>query len=300
MAGTSVDDRSQRFPIIVRSEWDNRFVYRRESLMTSVTQRINGVPHAGIPPVKQPRGGYINPKRLTAVELEGPKPALEQKKESVSANLVGSTVDYLTRFMEGVSVKEAFKISFLGADIVGESANAIRLAEGITGLDDASIANACKLVGYDSAYRAGLMAFRPVEDIEADGPTCENIRTMVNLSLGFFREYGPVTRDGITFEGGYTDLVNTGDGDFMTADAVWDFKVSVKPPTNKHTLQIVMYWLLGMHSVYAEDYKAVKRLGFFNPRLGMVYTIDVADLDREMLREIEVKVIGYDSEKAIF
>ena len=86
----------------------------------------------------------------------------------------------------------------------------------------------------------------------------------------------------------------------MTADTVWDFKVSVKPPTNKHTLQIVMYWLLGMHSINAEDYRAVKRLGFFNPRLGMVYTIDVADLDREMLREIEVKVIGYDTVKAIF
>lgn len=268
--------------------------------MVSVTQRINGVPCAGIPPVKQPRGGYINPKRFAAVELEGPKPTLEQKKESVSANLVGSTVDYLTRFMEGVAVREAFKISFIGAKIVGESANAIRLAEGITGLDDASIANACKLVGYDSARRAGTTAFRPVEEIETDGPTCENIRTMVNLSLEFFREYGPVTRDGITFEGGYTDLVNTGDGDFMTADTVWDFKVSVKPPTNKHTLQIVMYWLLGMHSINAEDYRAVKRLGFFNPRLGMVYTIDVADLDREMLREIEVKVIGYDSAKAIF
>ena len=139
--------------------------------MLSATQRVNGVSHTGISPVKQPRGGYINPKRLAAVELEGPKPALEQKKESVSANLVGSVVDYLTRFMEGASAKEAFKISFLGASIVDESANAIRLAEGISGLDDASIANACKLVGYDSARRAGTMAFRPVEDIEADGPT---------------------------------------------------------------------------------------------------------------------------------
>ena len=260
--------------------------------MASVTQRVKAV--------KQPRGGYINPKRLTAVEIEGSKPALSQRQESVSAALVGTAVDYLSRFMEGAPIKTAFHISFLGAFKVDESENALQLAEGVTGLDDASIVNACKLAGYDSAFRAGVMAFRPVEDIEADGPTCENIRAMVNLAMTFFREYGPVAHDGITFEGGYTDLVSTGDGDFMTADTVWDFKVSVKPPTNKHTLQIVMYWLLGLHSIHAEDYKAVKRLGFFNPRLGMVYTIDVSDLDPSMLHEIEVEVIGYDPAEAIF
>ena len=72
------------------------------------------------------------------------------------------------------------------------------------------------------------MAYRPVEDIEPDGDTIENIRTMVERSLRFFNQYGPKVLDGLTFEGGYTGYVATGDGDFLTNDTLWDFKVSKK------------------------------------------------------------------------
>ncbi|KRK10190.1 hypothetical protein FD11_GL002144 [Ligilactobacillus pobuzihii E100301 = KCTC 13174] len=49
---------------------------------------------------------------------------------------------------------------------------------------------------------------------------------MVQLSLNFFEQYGPKKVDGFTFEGGYTDLITSGDGDFITEDTLWDFKVS--------------------------------------------------------------------------
>ena len=43
--------------------------------------------------------------------------------------------------------------------------------------------------------------------------------------------------------GGYTVTVETGDGDFLTDDTLWDFKVSKSKPTNKHTYIAVAYVL---------------------------------------------------------
>lgn len=41
---------------------------------------------------------------------------------------------------------------------------------------------------------------------------------MVERSLKFVEEYGPIILEGFTFEGGYTDIVQAGDGDFITED----------------------------------------------------------------------------------
>lgn len=262
----------------------------------SVTQRIKEI--------KQPRGGYINPRTMLHEVSLGTRPPHDLKEENVSPGLVGTVVDYLTRFMCGTPVAEAFSVSLAGAHLLdkilasmGEKpyalAQARELAAHVTGLDDASITAACRLVGFDTVYRAGPQTYRPVDGIIPNRATIENIRTMVGSGITFFAEYGPVTHDGITFKGGYTGLVSYGDGDFMTRDAVWDFKCSVKPPTSGHTLQVAMYWLLGLHSVHAEEYRAIKRLGFFNPRLGSVYTVNVADIPAETLHEIETTVIGY-------
>ena len=95
--------------------------------------------------------------------------------------------------------------------------------------------------------------------------------------------------------------MDTGDGDFLTQqDTVWDFKTNKTKPSKDHTLQICMYWLMGLHSIHAKQYENVSRLGFFNPRRGEVSTIGVADLDKPMLHEIETLVIGYDPTEAIF
>lgn len=136
------------------------------------------------------------------------------------------------------------------------------------------------------------MGYKPVEDIQPDEAAISNIRTMVERSLNFFEQYGPVVLDGPTFEGGYTDVVSTGDGDFLTEDTMWDFKVSKKPPTNKHTLQVLMYYLMGKHSIH-EEFDSVDIIGFFNPRLNTVYQMSVSDISPETIKTIEEEVIGY-------
>lgn len=110
----------------------------------SVTQRTKNV--------KQPRGGYTNPKEL---QTESLSPGIEtlNSAKNISPNLVGLAVDYLACFMSGVSGPEAFEISLQGAHNLGEDALVAKLLAEVKGLDDISITNAIKLAGFDVCYR---------------------------------------------------------------------------------------------------------------------------------------------------
>lgn len=249
----------------------------------SVTQRIKQV--------KQPRGGYINPRNLTSIPLGDGIESLNDK-ENVHASLVGLAVDYMTRFMSGAPVDDAFKISMMGASLIKEEKKAAKLTANVRGLDDNSIANAVKLSGFDVCFRAGGVGYKPVDEIVPDAATIENIRTMVERSLRFFEEYGPKVLDGFTFEGGYTNTVSAGDGDFTTADTLWDFKVSKMPVKKENTLQLLMYWRMGLHSIRLEFLK-IKYLGIYNPRVNVAYRVAVDDIPDDVIAEVEDKVIGY-------
>lgn len=241
---------------------------------------------------KQPRGGLIPPKTLTETILsDGNKLSAE---ENINPGLVGTAVEYLTRYLNDPkkNKESAFAISLIGARGVGEETQAKKLLGGITGLDRKSIINACKLVGYDVVYRAGMMAYRPVADINPDSATWKNIEIMVNRSLTFFQDYGPVVKDGFTFEGAYTPTISSGDGDFLTKDTLWDFKVSRNKPTKDHTLQVLTYLLLGQRSIHPE-FQSITSLGIFNPRLNVVYLIKLSDVPSSVIELVLTEVIGY-------
>ena len=88
-------------------------------------------------------------------------------------------VDYMTRFMLGAPAEEAFKISMMGAKLIKEEMKAQKLMAGIQGLDKNSIVNAVKLSGFDVCYRAGVMGYRPVDEILPDAATVENISNLL-------------------------------------------------------------------------------------------------------------------------
>ena len=252
--------------------------------MCSVTRRIDKI--------KQPRGGYIRPKEFEITVLDGGGIDELNPVENVSPSLVGMAVDYLTRFMSGTSAIGAFKISEMGSRVVQRKELFDQLLSNVKGLDDDSISAAVKLSGFDSAYRAGVMAYRPVQNINPNSDTVENIRTMVERALRFLDQYGPKVMDGLTFEGGYTGYVSSGDGDFLTKDTLWDFKVSKKKLQSKYTLQLLMYWRMGLHSIHPE-YKNVKYLGVYNPRMNVVYRLDVSKIPEDVISTVETEVIGY-------
>lgn len=249
--------------------------------MASVTQRIKEI--------KQPRGGYLKPREWEKIEFTDNE---KLGPENIHSSLVGLAVDYLTRFMMNEKVIDAFQVSLIGATIINDEVNAYRLLSQIKGLDDTSIYYACQLVGYDVCARAGIMGYSNVNEIQADMDTINNIKIMVRRSILFFKKYGPIIKDGFTFEGGYTKKIDAGDGDFLTVDTLWDFKVSKKNPTSSHTLQLLVYYIMGIHSSHKE-FTFIKKLGIFNPRMNCVYLKNISDISKEVIDEVSKKVIGY-------
>lgn len=252
--------------------------------MVSVTQRIKQI--------KQPRGGYVPPRLFQKIEIESSEKL--EKDENIHASLIGLAVDYLSRFINGADVNDSFGVSLKGASLLGveELIKAETLVKSISGLDKKSIISACKLVGYDVVFRAGKLGYKPVEDINPDIRTINNIKIMVDRSVSFFSEYGPVVSDGFTFEGGHTALIDSGDGDFLTTDTLWDFKVSKSNLTTAHTLQLMIYYLMGKHSIH-EEFDLITKIGVFNPRLNIVYLLDISKISEASIFEIETEIIGY-------
>lgn len=251
--------------------------------------------------VKQPRGGYARVADFLTHSFDDGYELCEQ--ENVHASIVGMAVDYLTRYQMGASASDAFQISLAGAERAerlcgqkGSIKKARKLLSNITGLDNRSIISACKLASFDVWIRNYKDAYcaKGADQIEPDSDTIYNIETMVCRCLDFWELYGPIVLDGFTFEPyGYTNLVSSGDGDFLTYDTLWDFKVSKSKPTSKQTLQLLMYWIMGQHSGNPA-FSSVEFIGIFNPRLNMAYTLDTLIIPQETISIIEQEVIGYD------
>lgn len=260
--------------------------------MSSVTGRIGEI--------KQPRGGYIKPSQFKVHNLDDGLALSEN--ENVHASVIGMAVDYLTRFVMGTKVTDAFNISYKGAIIAeqifqqkGTLKKVEKLLSGIKEIDSSSIINACKIVTYDVWFRNPINAItaKGADETNPDVDTVNNIKIMVERSISFWNKYGPIVKDGFTFEpNGYTNTVDSGDGDYLTADTLWDFKVTKTKPTNKHTLQLLMYWIMGQHSGQ-EIYKNIQNLGIFNPRLNVAYLLDIKSISEEIIAEVERDIIRY-------
>lgn len=255
--------------------------------MVSVTKRIKAI--------KQPRGGYLPVRDFEHIKLPINKEL--NLTESISPGLIGIAVDYLTRFMVEESVEDAFKISLLGAKKLSnqEARKAMKLLNEIKGLDRQSIFNACQLVGYDTVFRAGPVTYRPTDSIIPDEDTIENVHIMVNRSLDFIELYGPIVLSGFTIgPDSITKFITSGDGDFLTEDTLWDFKVTKNPPKKEHSLQLLIYYLMAKRSIHIEKaFESLKYLGIYNPRLQSVYQLALSDISPKIINTVEKDVIGY-------
>lgn len=247
--------------------------------------------------LKQPKGGFLPlkdfdsktyPDNLTVVGEYGISPAL-----------VGLAVDYGTRIALGGDVEKAFDVALVGAGIVGAMKEAEELLAQIDPValqsgspDEQSIAALCKLSGFDSAFRAGAKAYRPVSEINPGAQTVADIGNLILRTKAFFEEQEAPVVSGFTFEGAYTDDAGASDGDYICGDTLWDLKVSKKEPTPKNTMQVLLYYLMGLRSS-KDEFKAVTRIGLFNPWLQRSWSISVLDLDESFLSMVENDILGY-------
>lgn len=64
-------------------------------------------------------------------------------------------------------------------------------------------------------------------------------------------------------------------------------------PRKEHVLQILIYWRMGLHSIYPQ-FQSVKYLGIYNPRLNMVYRYDASIIPVNVIGIVEKQIIGYE------
>jgi hypothetical protein len=254
--------------------------------MPSVTQRISEI--------KQPRGGLLLSSFFDFHAYEDEK--VLNTSENLHSSIIGLTVDYLTRVGLGQNKSEAFHISIHGARLAYKTQTAMNLLRNIKDLTDESIIAACKLSSFDVSFRAGPAFLKPTRSINPNQSTISNIRIMVVRSIEFFKKNGPITVFGPTFEGGYTKIIDSGDGDFCTKKTLWDLKVIDNKPKSKHRLQVLIYGLLAIASKQ-EKYKQIENIGIFNPRLNHSYLANIKEIDENILNDIKINVIGLDSVK---
>ncbi|WP_143024924.1 hypothetical protein [Microbacterium sp. cf332] len=264
-------------------------------------------------------------------QLEDGLGALDHKRENVHASIVGIAVDYLSRLADirlGVDdgpVKlagEVFRASLLGARRLTDSGthssakedaarailslNILEHEDGTAAfvIDDDAARIACQLATYDVALRAGPAWYNPESTLRAPDETAtSHILSMVERSQDFFEDYGPILEVAFVFvdedefeaggRGGYSIYVDSGDGDFLTEDTLWDFKVSALKPNKDHTLQLVMYYLMGKQSGLPQ-FATQTHVGIFNPRMNAVYRLAVEDVPAEVLETVRRDVIGYE------
>ena len=239
--------------------------------------------------VAQPRGGFLPLSLFTRYSFED---GLALKEgENIPAGITGQAVDYMSRFVSGfVSPQESFNIALLGAIRAGKGQRGMELLGQIKGLDDSSLVSACKLASYDTFYRVPGSVFS--SEPEPNSATLFNLRLMVTRMVSFLAEYGPITAEGFTMEGGYTDIVSSGDGDFLTENTLWDIKTSKKTPTSKDTLQLLMYYIMGKHS-WNSDFDSIQNIGIMNPRLNSVWLLDANTISTSLIQQVSRDVIGY-------
>lgn len=224
----------------------------------------------------QPAGGYLSPKRLKAERMGGRE--VPRKGESIDPVFTERAVRHLFELASGKCVRDTFSDAMDGAALLGEEAEAEVLRAGVSGLDDASIANACRLCRYDgNPYRTRDRTAEP------DERTTSNIREMAERSLAFAEARGGAASVGFTIGYGYNGIA-ADPGTFTTRDAMWILDVASAAPEKKDTLRLLVHFLLGSIS---PEFAKVRRIGIYNPRLDTAYGIAVAEIPRSTLKSVE-------------
>lgn len=237
---------------------------------------------------KQPRGGFIPNKLMDKKDIKIAKElnVYEKGEDNGSPTVIGLSVDYLSRLIYSKEkVEDVFDISIRGYELVRKKQPHIKE---YNDLSDESVRQAYILSQYDSAVRAG---FYDIIEKEPSRKVIEDIRILTQRTLDFYGSLEGVsfhpTFEDLTGEssGGYTFKCNSGDGDFLSKDTLWDLKVSKTKPSKDHTLQVLLYFLMGKASGQ-EKYKNLTHVGIFNPKLNTKFTYRVDNLSQETLSKI--------------
>ena len=259
-------------------------LYERAYRSYSVSQRAHTV--------KQPEGGYLNQASMHTVEL-GRGIGNLNPEENVAPQVVGTAVEYLALMPTVGWARDVCAQALWKSEPIRKDQRMYDLADVLgKDLEDDTILDFLMIASY---LYGGYMdpATRVSFDRQAvSGETIANVRILAQRTRDFISRYGPLTAWRFTMNGGYTKTVSRGFGDYLTADGLYDLKVSNDGFTKEQTLQVLLYWRMGLHSTNP-NFESVKYIGLYNARRNVLKRISVDKIPESVILEVERDVIGY-------
>lgn len=220
------------------------------------------------------------------------------KDENVSANLIGTCVDYMARLLF-LKSPDAFDLAKKGAILVDDLAGyehriksiqkSLKMSNGRP--SNKALTNAIQLCVYDSAYRSGLYP-TPVGKVIPDNVTCDHIRYMLQNVQNLFKTIGIPTVSEFQVHSKHNTIY--GDGDFLNSLYLMDFKTISGHITSNMTLQLLSYYILGLQENKYKEFQTIKQLVIYNPRKDILYVCDIKDI-HDIVMTMQ-KRINYDDE----
>ena len=250
-------------------------------------------------------------------------PPYPAEKENVPPDVMGSAVDYYTRYLLTNDFRKSFKYAIRGVDIFvkelkskGEHDYAEEIWRDAVLVGEKygkSTTRAFNLAWFDSYYRCGII--RKPYDVEDEDR--QNLKYMASSCADFVETLGDVVDVG-------TELKNdkamttisvmscgvkleeltcegiVGDIDILTTKALIDIKTTKGAQKSdvlkrEAKMQMALYYLLGLRSEdeqIRQAFERIEKLAFFNPRHGVGYVIDIADIGQKAFDTIALSVLG--------
>lgn len=287
-----------------------------QQIRKSVTATIS---QAGL----QPYGGFIPVKEMTVTDLTDGSDDTATADEyatmvkeacdvsNITPSNMGLVVDYMLRaelalmygFTPMQALKNAFFVGIQGAMLVGKGKEVEKMLKKIAkelereDRDDYNyntiVVNASRVVVYDAVVRAGY--FDPTAEPPKPSTTDADV---INLMIGallvhFLEKEKGLLELGVGFSAIDSKNISPSDGDYLTEDSLIDLKTSKTKPSTKDTLQLLVYYIMGLHEK-PEVYSNIKYLKIINPKLGKIYTYETAKISDETIEHVGREIIGYD------
>lgn len=230
----------------------------------------------------------IDPEWFKKTQFPDVNVLYEDKYVDIHPLVMKSTVVLLTYFMLSKDLETAFFLPLIGAKELKQIRWARKWLKRIKGLDDFSIAVACRLARFDVAITLDKRLYDCLGEYNPNEETVHNIRVMVKRTLKFFETFGQPKRIYVSFEGGYTKVINVGHSDFLVKTTLINLQYSDNDIKENDAMKLLLHYILSTQSEMKCN-KAVRKIGLFNPKLNTLYHLDLKKekrVDVEDLRRI--------------
>ena len=214
--------------------------------------------------------------------------ALSLEDENISAATTGTLIDFLTRVIV-LKDDDAFGESARGVSELANKEQTQRYLfncatfkvlidnKKIDDLEDDVFNLGLEICSWEQGIRSGLYV---PPSIYPDEVTISHYKIMLNRAKVYLNKIGSIIRT--SYASATENGLITGDGDYLAADTLIDFKVSKRATMAPNWVrQLFLYRVLLRDEIVSPD--QIKKLMIFNPRRGEGFLLDLTTINPDIL-----------------